>query len=189
MPSVVSARSLLSSAPLVGVSGSRAPGPACLAALARLLPLVGGPVVVGCAAGIDAAVRRAVPSASVVSAWAFGTGRGALAARSVAVVRQVAAGVSGGPSPVWVSLPGRACPAGLAPSTSPSACFSGRGSGSWASLALAVGLGVPAVVFLPPPVSAPAGWAFQPLGRFAGGSFWQVPAGGPSPSLFGPAVV
>ena len=174
----------------MGVSGSRAPGPACLATLARLLPLAGGPVVVGCAAGIDAAVRRAVPSASVVSASAFGTGRGALAARSVAVVRQVAAaGVSGGSSPVWVSLPGRACPVGLAPSPSPSACFSGRGSGSWASLALAVGLGVPAVVFLPPSVSAPAGWAFQPLGQFAGGSFWLVPACGASPSLFGPAAV
>ena len=178
--SAPSVRLLLGSAPLVGFSGSRSAGPLCLAALSRLFGLVRGPVVVGCASGIDAAVRSALPSASVVSAASFGRGRGAFAARSVAVVRRVAA-VGG----VWVSLPGRACPAGLFPSASASACFGGRGSGSWASLALAVGLGVPAVVFLPAGVAAPAGWGFRSCGAWRGGSFWLVPAGGAAPSLFG----
>ena len=174
-----SVRSLLAS-PLVGFSGSRSAGPACLAVVAQLAPFVSGAVVTGCAAGIDAAARRHFPLALVVSASQFGVGRGSFAARSVAVVRQVAA--AGG---LWVSLPGQACPHGLLPSPSQSACFSGRGSGSWASLAFAVGLGVPALVFLPAGVQPPAGWPLQHVGPFGGGSFWQAPVGGSSPTLFG----
>ena len=156
-PSVVSVSrlsSLLGSAPIVGVSGSRAPSPVsasvCRWAVGQLAPSAS--VVVGCAAGIDGVARLARPSASVIEASAFGAGRGALAARSVAVVRAVAAG---GPSALWLAFPSGPCPPGLVPSRQSSACFAGHGSGTWASAALAVGLGVPALVFLPAGVSAP----------------------------------
>ena len=160
-----SPRAVLASASCVGFSGSRAPSPACLAAFAQVAALVGpsAQVVTGCAAGIDQAARAAFPS-SRVFAPAF-SGRGGLAARSVAVVRAVAAAA---PSACWVSFPGRPCPAALAPSASASRCFCGAGSGSWASLALAAGLGLPCLVFLPVPWPRP--WpGFVSLGR----GWWQ----------------
>ena len=158
---------LLASAPVVGVSGSRAPSPAsasvCRWAVRQLAPSAS--VVVGCASGIDAVARALRPGASVVRASQYGAGPGALAARSTAVVRAVA---SGGPAALWLSFPSGPCPAGLVPSRSSSACFSGHGSGSWASLALAVGLGVPALVFLPPGVAAPAAWPLAAVPGCAG---------------------
>ncbi len=158
---------LLASAPVVGVSGSRAPSPAsasvCRWAVRQLAP--SSSVVVGCAAGIDGVVRALRPSASVVRASAFGSGPGALAARSTAVVRAVAVG---GPTALWLAFPSSPCPAGVVPSRQSSACFSGSGSGTWASLALAVGLGVPALAFLPPGVSAPAAWPLAAVPGCAG---------------------
>ena len=144
----------------VVVSGSRsgtcAPG---------FLPLVVGSrarVSVGCARGVDQAVRSALPPARVrvFRAAAFGSGRGAFAVRSAALVRSVARARSA----LFVCFPGRACPAGLVPSASARACFCGLGSGSWASLAFAVGLGIPALIWLPIGVAVPAGWGFRPLG-------------------------
>lgn len=165
--SVSTLSGLLASAPVVGVSGSRAPSPAsasvCRWAVRQLAPSAS--VVTGCAAGIDGVARALRPSASVVRASAFGSGPGALAARSTAVVRAVA---GGGPSALWLAFPSGPCPAGLAPSRSSSACFSGSGSGTWASAALAVGLGVPALVFLPPGVSASPAWPFAPVPGCAG---------------------
>jgi hypothetical protein len=156
----------------VGFSGSRS----CSASQWRAVELAvsglcGQPVSVGCAAGVDELVRRLVPSARVfrVSDCGF-RGRGAFAARSVACVRSVA--VSGG---LWVSFPSLAdfgCPVGLVPSSSSSRCFSGSGSGSWASLAFAVGCGVRCLVFLPsvcPPAwlsavpGCPGWFEFQPV--------------------------
>ncbi len=95
-------------------------------------------------AGVDAFFRRAFPSAEVfaVSSGRWGSGRGAFAARSVACVRAVAA--AGG---LWVSFPASACPAGLRPSSSQSRCFSGLSAGTWSSLALALGSGVPCECF------------------------------------------
>ena len=144
----------------VAVSGSRsgscAPG---------FLPLLVGArarVAVGCAHGVDSSVRSALPAARVrvFRAAAFGSGRGAFAARSIALVRSVA----GARSALFVCFPGGPCPAGLVPSPSPAACFCGLGSGSWASLALALGLGVPALVWLPPGVVPPSCWGFRCLG-------------------------
>ena len=122
-------------------------------------------VVVGCASGIDAAARALRPNASVVRASSYGSGPGALAARSTAVVRAVA---SGGLAALWLAFPASLCPLGLVPSRSSSACFSGHGSGTWASLALAVGLGVPALVFLPSGVPVPAAWPLAPVAGCAG---------------------
>jgi hypothetical protein len=154
---------------MIGFSGSRAPSVASVRALHLVLAALPAAtsVVVGCAVGIDALARSACPLARVFRAVDYGVGRGSLAARSVACVRAVA--TAGG---VWVSLPDAACPTGLRPSSSAASCFAGYGSGSWGSLALALGLGVRCFVFLPPGVSAPMGWPLMALGD---GWFASVP--------------
>lgn len=150
----------------VGFSGSRSSVPSACASVVPLV-LSGCPVFVGCAPGVDGFFRAAFPSASVFAAASFGSGRGSFAARSVAVVRAVAAaGASAGSGGLWVSFPSGACPAGLAPSASSSRCFSGSGSGSWASLAFAAGSGLSCLVF---GFAPPASWGFSPLG---GGWWW-----------------
>lgn len=153
----------------VGFSGSRRPCPASLAACGLLAGVVapGALVVTGCAPGIDAAARLHFPAAQVFRAASFGCGRGAFAARSVACVRAVAA--AGG---LWAAFPNGPCPGGLRPSAKSSKCFCGKGSGTWASLAFAVGSGVPCLVFLPAGVPAPVGWGLRPLG---GGWFHAAP--------------
>lgn len=169
--SVSAVSHVLRSASVVGVSGSRAAGPGCVQAVSWAVGQVasGASVITGCMSGIDRAARSLVPGAVVFQASRFGRGRGRFARRSTAVVRCVAAS---GPSALWVSAPGRACPRGLAPSPSSSACFAGFGSGSWASLALALGLGVRALVWLPPGVTPPAGWGLALLCRGRSGAWW-----------------
>ena len=143
---------------LVGFEGSRSlPGAFApvVSALVSSVLAAGRGVATGCAPGLDALVRSACPSARVFAAASFGSGRGAFAARSVALVRAVAAS---GPEAAFVVFPGRPCPAGLLPSASPARCFCGLGSGSWAATALAVGLGLPVFVFGLPVVQLPASW-------------------------------
>lgn len=155
---------------VVGFSGSRRLAPAFAPLVAGVVASVlaaGRSVAVGCAAGADAFARAAAPGALVFSAAAFGSGRGAFAIRSVALVRAVAAG---GPGSGFVVFPSASCPAGLLPSARSSACFCGSGSGSWASAAFAVGLGLPLVVF-------PCGFSALPAwGRWvpAGSGVWAV---------------
>ena len=75
-----SVASLVAGFPAVSFSGSRhgsAAAGAFVSALASVSPSL--PVRVGCAAGVDALVRSAFPTAGVFRA---GLGRGALAARS-----------------------------------------------------------------------------------------------------------
>ena len=152
--------SIFSQFPCFGFSGSRrwVGSLAPLHAAAGFVP-TGCRVVVGCAAGVDAFFRAAFSSAQVfaVSSGAWGVGRGAFAGRSIACVSAVAS--CGG---LWVSFPTSACPAGLVPSASGSRCFSGSGSGSWASLAFALGSGVPCLVFLGS-VPCPPGWGLSPV--------------------------
>ena len=157
----------ISSFGCVGFSGSRSLSGVSVPVLRSSCGLVGsGSVVgVGCARGVDQFVRSAFPSAVVFSASSFGVGRSSFARRSVALVQWVAASGSG----CWVSFPSGACPAQLSPSAVASRCFSGSGSGSWASLAFAAGSGVPCFVFLgsvPAPrwlVSVGCGWfQFRP---------------------------
>lgn len=160
--------SVVSGAAVVGFSGSRSVVPVVFpAVVAAVAP--GASVLVGCARGVDAAARAAFPGARVFSVSSFGSGRGAFAARSVAFVRALSS--AGG---VLLSFPSSACPVGLVPSASSSRCFCGAGSGSWASLAFAVGLGVPCVVFAP--FGVPAGWGFSSCG---GGWFSFVPVPAP----------
>lgn len=163
------------SAPVVGFSGSRsAAGLSSAFAVAAGCVPSGASVFVGCARGVDELARSAFPSARVfsVASGAWGRGRGAFAARSSAFVWALSS--SGG---VLVSLPapGSAPAAGLLPSSSSSRCFSGGGSGSWASLAFAVGSGVPCLVWLGSS-SAPAGWGLSSVSGCSGW-FSSSPAG------------
>ncbi|MDG4551739.1 MAG: hypothetical protein P9G45_15165 [Candidatus Contendobacter sp.] len=162
--------SLFPAPAVVGFSGGRRLPVAfrpLVAGVVRSVLAGGRSVAVGCAPGADLFVRAAAPGAVVFAASAFGSGRGAFAARSVALVRAVAAG---GPGSGLVVFPSSPCSPGLLPSSSSSSCFCGSGSGSWASAAFAAGLGLPLVVFpcgfsaLPPwgvwRPAAPAGvWA------------------------------
>jgi len=150
VPSSVS--SVLASASLVGFSGSRSSVPSVARQVASL---VSGRVFVGCARGVDSFFRGCFPSARVFSV--SGSSRGAFAARSISFVQSLASG--GG---VLVSFPSAPCPLGLLPSSSGSRAFSGFGSGSWASLAFAVGRGVRCFVFAP--FGVPSGWGFSPCG-------------------------
>jgi hypothetical protein len=156
--------SLLSGAPAVGFSGSRAPAPASVQAARAAVAVAARPILVGDQRGIDMIVRSASAGARVFRVADYGTGRGAFAARSIAVAHAVTA--LGGR---WAAFPAAACPAGLRPSSSAAACFSGSGSGTWASLALALGLGLPAVVFLPEGIQPPA-----TFGLVAAGAGWWV---------------
>jgi hypothetical protein len=169
VPSSVS--SILASASLVGFSGSRSLAgreslaSACVSVATLLAARSSCSFAVGCAAGVDAFFRGYFPSASVFRV--SGSSRGAFAARSVSFVQSLAAS-----SGVLVSFPSGACPVGLLPSTSSSRCFSGFGSGTWASLAFAVGRGVRCFVFAP--FGVPSGWGFAPCG---GGWFSFAPSG------------
>jgi len=164
LPATVS--SILASAAVVGFSGSRAPTPASLAAVqlvaAGLTPAM--PVVVGCAVGVDQHAKQLMPHACVFRASAYGSARSAYAMRSIACVQACAGGV-------WCSFPAGPCPTGLRPSSSSSACFNGSGSGTWASLAYAIGSGCAPVVFLPLSIVPPA--AFGLVGT---GQGWYVAA-------------
>ena len=139
-----------------GFSGSRSGvSSSVLASVVGLVP-AGSSVFLGCARGVDGFFRGAFPGASVFSASSFGVGRASFARRSAACVGAVAA--AGG---LWVSFPSSSCPAGLRPSASSSGAFCGSGSGSWASLALALGSGVPCLVFSP--AGVPSGWGLSPV--------------------------
>lgn len=163
---------LLSVFPVVGFSGSRSCPAAVAAALSALPSLpVGGPVLVGCAPGVDAAVRSAVPSAQVFAAASQRPA--ALAARSATMVSAVA-----GAGGVLVVCPaaGQPCPAGVRPGSA----FSGGGSGSWASCALAVQLGAAVLVWSSAPLPV---WLVS-VGHSPAPGWWFRPAAPAAPSLF-----
>lgn len=157
--------SLLTGSGLVGFSGSRGLPPAVLSSVLCLRARSSGQSFVGCATGVDHDVRVCLRSARVFRASDFGVGRGSFAARSCAFVRSLHHG--GG---VLVSFPSSPCPVGLLPSASSSRAFCGSGSGSWGSLAFAVGSGVPCWVFAP--FGVPSGWGFVAAG---GGWFSFAP--------------
>ena len=184
--SVLASSSVFSGVVSVGFSGSRSPSAAASSALSSLLPLVpsGARVSVGCALGVDAAVRSWFGgSASLlvfsVASGRFGSGRSAFARRSSRCVLSVAAGARG----LLVVVPVGACPAGVRPSRS----FAGRGSGSFGSAAFALGRGRRVLLWLPsdsrPPVWAGVSWS---LSSVPGGCWWLgVPAPVPAQlSLF-----
>lgn len=156
-------------APAVGFCGSRcgfvsSSAEVAFASLCAVLP-VGVSVLVGDARGVDGAVRSLFPAAGVFRVQ--GSGRSAFAARSVRFVRSLAFRRG-----VLVAFPGAACPVGLRPSDSVSACFCGLGSGSWASVAFALGLGCSVLVWVPESSWVPRSFGLEPLG---GGWFAALP--------------
>ena len=153
-------RSVLRSSRFVGFSGSRSVVPEFLSQVVEFVVAEpGSRVFVGCARGVDAAVRSGVPSERLSVFRVRVRSRSGFAERSVRFVRELAR-VGG----VLVSFPGRACPSVVSPSSDPSACFCGSGSGSWASLAFARGLGVRCVVWLPVGVVPPSAFGLRSVG-------------------------
>jgi hypothetical protein len=88
-----------------------------------------------------------------VESGRWGSGRSAFARRSAAIVEAVPVGG------LLVVVPSGTVPAGVVPSRS----FSGHGSGSWGSAALALGTGRRVLLWLPagavPPVWAGVSWS------------------------------
>ena len=160
-PSVVSA---LSSASAVVVCGSRRVVPPVLRPFLVLLASLRCAVACGCCGGVPALCRLSVSRAVVFRASSFAGASVAarLVARSCALVRSLV----GVPGALWCSFPLGSCP----PSCRPGPSWCSCGSGSWSSLALAVGSGVPALVWLPASVRFPwvgavslgSGWFFVP---------------------------
>lgn len=169
---MVSFASFVCSFSSVAFSGSRLAGSSAAASCRAFLPLLsgfGGSVDVGCASGVDSLVRSAFPSASVFRVQPP-LSRAAFAARSARLVQWVASA-----SGLLVAFPLGACPAAVRPSVS----FAGFGSGSWGSVALALGLGCPVLVVLPAALGSafPAPAAVAARFVFAGvapcgGSVW-----------------
>ena len=127
-----------SSPSLVAFAGSRSLSPSWQSLVSSLVSSVLGSglgVATGCARGLDSLVREVCPSAVVFSVEGSSfRGRGTFASRSVRLLRA---------SQALVVFPSSACPSRCVPSRS----FRGFGSGSWGGAALAVGLGLPVVVF------------------------------------------
>jgi hypothetical protein len=144
-------------------------------------------VSVGCARGVDLLCRSffgASPSLLVfsVASGRFGSGRSAFARRSSRCVLSVAAGSRG----LLVALPSAPVPpAGVRPSRS----FFGGGSGSWGSLAFALGRGRRVLLWLPsgclPPLWSGVSWSSA--GALGAAGCWWLGVAVPSPvqlSLF-----
>jgi len=182
---MVSISSFVRSFSSVAFSGSRRSGSVAASSCEAFLPALAsysGSVGVGCASGVDALIRSAFPSASVFRVQRP-LSRAAFAARSARMVHWVASG-----SGLLIAFPLGGCPSAVRPSAS----FHGYGSGTWGSVALALGLrqaqpgslGCSVLVVLSasvcPPVSgaalpAPAAVAtrFTCLGAApCGGSLW-----------------
>ena len=166
MAPVRSLAGFLVGASVVGFAGSRVSGgPLCVAARGACAAVPPGvPVSVGCASGVDAVVRSAFPRATVfaVSSGRWGSGRGAFARRSAALVSSLA------PGGVLVVLPLGPCPGVVSPSPVASRCWCGGGSGSWASAAFALGLGLPVALW------APAGVPWFVSAACLGGGWWGL---------------
>jgi hypothetical protein len=160
---------LVFSFPALAFSGSRHCSSSASSSAAAFLPSVAsfsGSVGVGCAKGVDSLVRSQF-SAALVFRVQPPISRKAFALRSSRLVQWVAAS-----SGLLVVFPSSACPVGVVPSAS----FRGFGSGSWGSAALAVGLGVPVLLFVPASLgsSFPASQSFRfsLLASCFGGSWW-----------------
>ncbi len=158
---------LVSSSPVVGFSGSRVAAEGASEAIAEISGFVSSSsvVAVGCARGVDQIARELFSEARVfsVASGEYGQGKSAFARRSMACVETCQGGL-------WLSFPASSCPPGLMPKKS---AFSGYGSGSWSSLSYALALGIRSILWLPPSVSAPAGWG---LSSQAGGWWVSSPA-------------
>lgn len=113
--------------------------------LARAVSAAGYSVITGCARGADAAVRSAVPTATIFRASDFGSGKSSFARRSIEMIRSLP------PESILVAFPDKPCPGKILPNASASKCFCGSGSGTWATIAYAAGLGHTIYLYGDPP--------------------------------------
>lgn len=136
----------------------------------------GSAVGVGCAAGADLYVRQACTQAIVYRAQSRQPRH--LVKRSCQLAQAVsAAGFAG----YMLGFPHAPCPVALVPSPLPSRCFCGLGSGSWATLAYASGLGARVWVYgSPVPSHWPGKWS-----PFMGGQLYTPPPVPQQMGLFG----
>ena len=163
--------SIVFSFPVVGFTGSRNPYNQASKSVSNFLPrLTGysGNVGVGCANGVDKLVRSYFPQAIVFKVQPP-INRKAFALRSTRLVNWVAAS-----SGLLIAFPASSCPNSIVPSLS----FRGFGSGTWGTIALAIGLQTPVLVFIhssfgnvfPAPQSLAS--HFRQLGFCLGGYWW-----------------
>jgi hypothetical protein len=134
--------SFICSFPSVSFSGSRVLGSSASSSCRAFLPVFGsfsGSVAVGCASGVDSLVRQYFPFAQVFRVVPP-VSRASFALRSARLVQSCHS--SGG---LLIAFPLGACPSGVAVSST----FGGCGSGTWGSIALAIGLGCSVLVVLP----------------------------------------
>ena len=107
-------------------------------------------IIVGCAAGLDSFVREACRNHSAehhiyeVAGGKYGSGAGAFAKRSIALIDALIADRAGS---ALICFPDAPCPAKLAPHKDSKKCFAGYGSGTWATAAYARGNDLPVIVF------------------------------------------
>lgn len=147
---------IFSSAIAVGFSGARSPNEDIAEAVltvGRFLPK--SAVFTGDCRGVDAIVRSAVPYARVFRVSNYGN----TAHRSIAMIDELLSfNRQKYGSAVLAVFPARSCPSGLVPSSSSGRCFCGKGSGSWASAAYAIGSGLNTVIYLGSNGKLPPGW-------------------------------
>lgn len=136
----------------VGFSGSRhgAPSNAVEGALYKMYE--GATVCVGCAAGVDEQVRRWVGDNAGLKVFRAADHPGSnyaqrLANRSAAMVEFLR-----GKNSCLIAFPMAPCPIGVEPCKQ---WRSAKGSGTWGTIALSVGLGIPTMIWLPADISAP----------------------------------
>lgn len=123
-------------------SGSRSPGSQAFYSCSQLLPVIqsfSGAVGVGCASGIDQLIRSVFPSATVFSVQQP-ISRASFAKRSQRLLLWGFAR-----SGLLIAFPSGPASPHLCPSRS----FKGYGSGSWGSVAFAIGWGLPVLLVLP----------------------------------------
>jgi hypothetical protein len=152
----------------LGISGSRAPDEVSLRALADLAERWGRSraVLVGDQRGIDAAAVRAWPRAGVFNRT--GEKPADLIARSIRMLDALGQQER----PLLAAFPAKACPTRIVPGehwvSGADSATGEKGSGTWSTAALAVGRGLPLLLWLPSPLWPPASWA----PRYLGGGWW-----------------
>ena len=155
----------------IGFSGSRNPYSQVSNAVFNFLPKLAGYsgiVGVGCAQGVDQLVRLYFPQ-SLVFKVQPPINRKAFAIRSTRLVSWVSAS-----SGLLIAFPSTSCPSSVAPSL----CFYGAGSGTWGSVALAVGMGASVLVFIHSscgnlfPAPKILARHFKQIGNSYGGYWW-----------------
>jgi hypothetical protein len=130
----------------IGFSGSRSPDNQQIKALKYIIQKVPkkAEICVGCANGIDNLVINNFPHARVFKATDYQTHiKAALASRSTACVKAIPSSPDG----LIIAIPSGSCPHEVKPSRS----FAGHGSGTWGTIAIAIGLEKRVCVFSPNP--------------------------------------